>query len=146
MKASRKVLSAAVGLPVAAVAVLGMAPTAHAEARVTCPDSERDCAVFYYNSNNSGSHTAFTRDGVANLAGYAFLSSGTGQGQGVKNNAASFWNASIDSVATVFFNSNYGGACDTFAPLSETGRLARTYNNNASFDFDRGGSNCYKWD
>lgn len=146
MKASRKALSAALAIPAAAVAVLGMAPMAHAESRENCPDWEKDCAVFYFNSNNQGSHTAFTRDGVANLAGYTFLSSGAGKGQPVKNNAASFWNASVDSIATVFFNSNYGGACDTFAPLADADRLARTYNENASFDFDRRGTNCYKWD
>ncbi|WP_328750787.1 peptidase inhibitor family I36 protein [Streptomyces sp. NBC_00285] len=93
----------------------------------------------------SGSHTAFTTDGVSNLAGYTFLSSGTGKGQAVKNNAASFWNASPDSIATVFYLSNFGGACDTFAPMASTDKLARTYNENASFDFDRNGSNCYKW-
>lgn len=146
MKASRKALSMAVAIPAAAAAVLGMAPMAHAEARATCPDWEKDCAVFYYNSNKEGSRTAFTHDGVANLAGYTFLSSGAGKGLAVKNNAASFWNASVDSIATVFYRSNYDGACDTFAPLADTNRLAKTYNENASFDFDRRGDNCYKWD
>ncbi|MFE3851354.1 hypothetical protein ACFXPN_09450 [Streptomyces griseorubiginosus] len=145
MKSKRKVLSLAMAVPAAAVAVLGVAPMAHAEARESCPTWANDCAVFYYNSGLSGSHTAFTDDGVSNLAGYNFLSSGSGKGQTVKNNAASFWNASVDHIATVFFNSNYGGACDTFAPLADTNKLAKTYNENASFDFNRNGTNCYKW-
>jgi hypothetical protein len=146
MRASRKALSLAMAVPAAALVVLGMAPVAHADAATTCPDHEDDCASFYYNSNQGGSWTVFRGDGVANLAGYTFLASGTGKGQPVKNNAASFWNMSVNSIATVFFNSNYSGACDTFAPLADTDRLARTYNENASFDFDRNGSNCYKWD
>ncbi|MDF3144977.1 MULTISPECIES: hypothetical protein [unclassified Streptomyces] len=146
MKASRKARSAAIAIPAAAVAVLGMAPMAHAEARPTCPDWEKDCAVFYYNSDKQGSRTAFTHDGVSNLTGYTFLSSGNGKGLPVKNGAASFWNASVGSIATVFIRSNYGGACDTFAPLADTKKLAKTYNENASFDFDRNGDNYYKWD
>ena len=145
MKSTRKALSLAMAVPAAAVAVLGMAPMAHAEARETCPTWANDCALFYFNSGMSGSRTAFTDDGVSNLAGYTFLSSGAGKGQALKNNAASFWNASPDHIATVFFKSNYGGACDTFAPMASTDRLAKTYNENASFDFSRNGTNCYKW-
>jgi hypothetical protein len=123
-----------------------MAPLAHADARETCSDHEEDCGVFYYNSNVSGSATAFNGSSVPNLAGYTFLRAGAGQGQPVKNNAASFKNLSINHIATVFYNSNYSGACDTFAPLTYTNKLARTYNENASMGFNRSGSNCYKWD
>jgi hypothetical protein len=145
MKSKRRALSLATAVTAAAAAVLGVAPIAHAEARESCPTWANDCAVFYYNSGFSGSRTAFTNDGVPNLAGYTYLSSGSGKGQTVKNNAASFWNASVDHIATVFFNSNYSGACDTFAPLADADKLARTYNENASFDFNRNGTNCYKW-
>ncbi|MFF4783947.1 MULTISPECIES: peptidase inhibitor family I36 protein [Streptomyces] len=145
MKSKRRALSLATAVTAAAAAVLGVAPMAHAEARESCPTWANDCAVFYYNSGFSGSRTAFTNDGVPNLAGYIYLSSGSGKGQTVKNNAASFWNASVDHIATVFFNSNYSGACDTFAPLADADKLARTYNENASFDFNRNGTNCYKW-
>ncbi|MFD6997340.1 hypothetical protein ACFWA5_13900 [Streptomyces mirabilis] len=63
----------------------------------------------------------------------------------MKNNAASFYNESITSTATVFYSSGYSGACDTFAALSSTNKLHNTYNENASMGFNRTGVNCYKW-
>ena len=145
MKASRKLCSIAVAIPAAAVAVLGTAPAAHADAGPYCLNEVRNCGVFFYNSGMSGSFTAFRGSSVSNLAGYTFQTPGAGKGQAVKNNAASFNNLSIDSIATVFFSSGYAGACDTFAPLTGTDRLRNTYNENASMAFARGGVNCYKW-
>jgi len=145
MKASRKLRALAVAIPTAAAAVLGVAPLAHADAGPYCLDSESNCGVFFYNSDLKGSFTAFRGSSVSDLAGYTFLTSGSGKGQAVKNNAASFHNQSIDKIATVFFHSGYSGACDTFAPLTSGDRLHNTYNENASMGFGRSGTNCYKW-
>ncbi|MCX5051291.1 MULTISPECIES: hypothetical protein [unclassified Streptomyces] len=145
MKVSRSFRALAVAIPATAAAVLGMAPLAHADAGPYCLDSQKNCGVFFYNSGLSGSFTAFRGTSVSNLAGYTFLTSGAGKGVAVKNNAASFSNQSIDNIATVFFNSGYSGACDTFAPLTAADRLHNTYNENASMGFARSGTNCYKW-
>ncbi|MFE9497333.1 hypothetical protein [Streptomyces collinus] len=145
MKASRKLCSLAAVIPAAVVAVLSTAPLAHADAGPYCLNEEKNCGIFFYNSGRTGSFTAFRGTDVPNLAGYTFLTSGAGKGRPVKNNAASFNNLSVDSIATVFYNSGYSGACDTFAPLTATDRLRNTYNENASLAFARGGTSCYKW-
>jgi hypothetical protein len=145
MQASRKTAALAVALPAALAAVLGTAPLAHADAGPYCLNEVKNCGIFFYNSGRTGSFTAFRGSSVSNLAGYTFLTSGTGKGQPVKNNAASFNNLSVDNIATVFYNSGYSGACDTFAPLTATDRLHNTYNENASLGFARGGTDCYKW-
>ena len=86
--------------------------------------------VFYYNSNTAGSLSDFTT-ARSDLAGYAFLSTGNGQGTAVKNNSASARNLKSSS-ARVYYNSNYGGPYDTVA--GETSKnLVNTYNDNASF-------------
>ncbi|WP_326773947.1 peptidase inhibitor family I36 protein [Streptomyces sp. NBC_01445] len=144
MRISQKIVSLAVSVPAVAVAVLGMAPQAQADAGQSCLDSESNCGVFYYNSGREGSFTAFRGSSVSNLSGYTFLTSGAGKGVAVKNNAASFYNAS-DQIATVFYSSGYGGACDTFAKFAATDRLHYTYNENASLGFGKSGVNCYKF-
>ncbi|MCX4957863.1 peptidase inhibitor family I36 protein [Streptomyces virginiae] len=66
-----------------------------------------------------------------------------GYGQPVKNNAASFYNGSMQK-ATVFYNSGFAGACDAVASLTNVYKLNKTYNQNASLGFgSRTGSNCY---
>ncbi|GHB85338.1 MULTISPECIES: peptidase inhibitor family I36 protein [Streptomyces] len=87
----------------------------------------------YYNSNQEGSFAAFTRN-VADLDPWIFGHIGTpnsaGQGQGVKNNAASAANPG-SNCWRVYFNSNYAGASDY---IGDSGyrQLVSTYNENAS--------------
>ncbi|MEV6118121.1 peptidase inhibitor family I36 protein [Streptomyces sp. NPDC052109] len=85
----------------------------------------------YYNSGLSGSHADFnvpTKD----EAGYVFSSSGAGQGQPVKNNAASATNLDPDCTAIIFYNSGWSGPADYIDAHSSVSRLNKTYNNNAS--------------
>ncbi|MER7046939.1 peptidase inhibitor family I36 protein [Streptomyces jumonjinensis] len=103
--------------------------TATAAEAVACPSSE---FCLYYNSGLGGSHFVAPGD-VPDLAGYRFTSSGAGQGQAVKNNAASAHNKTHCN-ATVYFNSNYGGPSDTFGYMN-SGNLVNTYNENASVRF-----------
>lgn len=97
------------------------------------PTSAKDCPAdafcFFYNSGEAGSHVTLHAS-VSDLAGYTFTTPGAGQGQRVKNNAASVVN-NIDCTATVYFNSNYHGRKDVFRYL-QFGRLVNTYNQNAS--------------
>lgn len=78
---------------------------------------------FYYNVNNFGSPA------------YLFLSSGNGQGQFVKNNAAAAWNTHTYRAGRVFYNSYYNCnyTCDTIAAgyLQDLSPLMK--NNNASW-------------
>ncbi|GGS87751.1 hypothetical protein [Streptomyces chromofuscus] len=135
-------------------AFLALLPTnASAATYTNCPSGSR-CLQLYYNSAWSGSHTAFTSS-VSDFAGYTFLSSGNGQGQTVKNNAAS---ASLltypanDVNAAIFFYSGYGGACDFLygygdGSYNDVKQLGPTYNENASFYFTGSGptTNCAVW-
>ena len=144
MKIARKLIPLAFVLPIAAGSMLGTASTAQAYTGKGCDLTTEWCGVFFYNSNFEGSRTAFMKDSVPNLAGYTFLDYGTGQGQAVKNNAASFINGG-EANMTVFYNSNYSGPCDSFKPLSAAPRLRNTYNENASLRFGYTSTGCYTW-
>ncbi|WP_199443144.1 peptidase inhibitor family I36 protein [Umezawaea beigongshangensis] len=91
----------------------------------------------YYLDDFGGSLSDFTTSisnyGASQPSCYDFKSAGTGQGLCVKNDARSAWNRSSRSVR-VYFNSNYGGTYDTFAP-GTSGNLTNTYDNNASHKF-----------
>ncbi|MFF3648602.1 peptidase inhibitor family I36 protein [Streptomyces sp. NPDC002181] len=84
---------------------------------------------FYYNSNQAGARF-MTDSNIPNLAGETFSTIATGEGQPVKNNAASAQNAS-SYCYRVYYNSNYSGPSDTVAAYSSR-NLANTYNDNAS--------------
>lgn len=112
------------------------------DTQTSCDSS---CVVFYFNSSYGGSRTTVNGsanyDGISNLAPYTFLSSGSGQGQALKNNAASAKarNPCLGCNATIYFNSGYGGACDqfeaTYSEYQSASQLTATYNNNASVLF-----------
>lgn len=92
--------------------------------------SNDDEFIFYYNSGLAGSLSDFSA-AKADLAGFTFVSSGSGQGQFLKKNAASVDNRrAVD--ARVYFNSNYAGAYD-HVNADSSRNLVNTYNNNASF-------------
>ncbi|WP_263105537.1 peptidase inhibitor family I36 protein [Kitasatospora sp. DSM 101779] len=111
----------------------------------TNTDCDAQCIVLYFNTGYAGSHTVIHSDtpdsgeGIYNLEGYTFLSSGNGKGQGLKNNAASakarIWG--INSSVTVYYNSGYSGPCDKFAKVEGPAayQLKNTYNENASVFF-----------
>ncbi|WP_078491856.1 hypothetical protein [Streptomyces yerevanensis] len=114
------------------------------------------CFRFYYNSNFDGSAANFVGyGGVSNLAGYTFATSGAGKGLSVKNNAASafFIARTVSESATVYYSSNYGGACDWLwaqgNKQAQANQLERTYNENASLRIVDGemaqGWNCYQF-
>ncbi|MFJ1706898.1 peptidase inhibitor family I36 protein [Kitasatospora sp. NPDC088346] len=124
MKRTLKLAAAALG---AALLVPAFATAAHADAS----DCEKWSFCFFYNSNQQGSHDTLG-DSVPNLAGYIFTSPGNGQGQPVKNNAASVVNNGCP--AHVYFNSNFSGPND-FIPMFESANLENTYNENASLSF-----------
>lgn len=86
--------------------------------------------VFFYNSSLGGSFVDIAKK-KANLSCCTFITAGNGQGQSVKNNAASVknWNT---QKARIFYNSDYAGIYDTIDPLTAA-TLVNTYNNNASF-------------
>lgn len=137
----RKRLAAAISVPLTAAAVMAMAaPQAMASSGSSCGSG--NCLRLFYSSNRSGSSTYFWGSNVSDLAPYTFLTSGSGQGQGVKNNAASALNDSPYS-STIFYNSNYGGSCDTLTSYAIADQLHYTYNNDASFKLNYGSSNCY---
>ncbi|MGI5050575.1 peptidase inhibitor family I36 protein [Streptomyces sp. JAC18] len=145
MAFSRARVIAALSVPVTAATLLVAAPSASAAAGASCDASAgTGCLRLYYNSNRQGSSTYFYGSNVSNFASYTFLMSGAGKGVTVKNNAASAIN-DANSSTTIFYNSNYGGACDTLTFYAIADQLRNTYNNNASFKFDTSGSSCYKF-
>lgn len=111
--------------------------SASQESAVNCDKAIWDsCLTLYYNSSQKGSHTAFFgSDG--NFSDNKFLSSGAGQGQVVKNNAASanVWGIPpyYPEFAVIYYNSNYAGSCDAISVNWYTDRLHNTYNENASW-------------
>ena len=87
----------------------------------------------YYNSGNQGS----LRDFGGSISTYGegsgchkFISAGAGQGQCVKNNAASAWNRE-GAYVTVFYKSGYAGAIDNFSAGTKADLRAALKNENA---------------
>ncbi|MET8584826.1 hypothetical protein ABZX39_28710 [Streptomyces collinus] len=141
----RNIAAAAVALPVVVGSLFAATAPASAYASDNCLDSTL-CVVFDYNSNLEGASAHFERDNVSNLAGYTFdeYSGDAGYGQSVKNNAASLDNVSPNSYVTIYFNSGYGGSCDSVPPSDLVFRLHNTYNNDASFKFTHD-TRCYQF-
>jgi len=93
---------------------------------------------YYYNSNQAGSVSDFSTSlgdyGTSQPSCYEFRGPGAGYGLCLKNQAASVWNRSSQTVR-VFYNSNYAGAYQDFAP-GASGNLSSTLkNNNAAHMF-----------
>lgn len=115
--------------------IVSVASPAMAATRDGICDSGEFC--FYYNSNHAGSISDFTGSiddyGTTQPSCYEFKGAGNGQGLCVKNNAASVWNRTSKTVK-VYFNSNYGGASQSFAAGAKANLNATLKNNNASHD------------
>ncbi|MEW1909379.1 peptidase inhibitor family I36 protein [Kitasatospora sp. NPDC085895] len=125
MKRTLKLAAVALG---AAVLVPTLATSAQAAVR-DCPDGK---FCLFYNSNEQGSHMAMSSN-IRDLAGYTFTSPGNGQGQHVKNNAASAV-SNVCMTVRVYYNSNYSGPMDMFN-YRNAANLVNTYNENASVRF-----------
>jgi hypothetical protein len=123
-------------IPLAAAALATTAVTGVAGADTTAArDGRCDNLEFclYYNSDHKGS-VSDHEDAVADFANYVFKGPGAGQGQGVKNNAASACNNMGRYVARVYYNSNHKGVYDDVQPRS-CRNLKKTYNQNASWEW-----------
>ena len=129
------------GLAVAGVALalttslLSAASPASAAGRDGTCDSGEFC--YYYNSGEAGSVSDFTDSvddyGTTQPTCYDFKGAGAGKGVCVKNNAASVWNRTSKTVR-VYFNSNFAGASQDFAPGAKGNLNATLKNNNASHE------------
>jgi hypothetical protein len=127
------------GLAVAGIAlamttsILSASSPASAAGRDGTCDSGEFC--YYYNSNEAGSVSDFTESvddyGTTQPTCYDFKGAGAGKGLCVKNNAASVWNRTSKTV-TVYFNSDFGGATQSFAAGAKGNLNATLKNNNAS--------------
>ncbi|QKW17348.1 peptidase inhibitor family I36 protein [Verrucosispora sp. NA02020] len=92
---------------------------------------------FYWGLGKTGSLSDFTGSlanyGATQPSCYDFKSPGLGQGQCLKNNAASAWNRSGRTVR-VYYNSNYAGSYDDVA-AGALRNLSNTLLDNASHKF-----------
>lgn len=121
----------------AALAVTAFSGVAGADTVGTMAARDGKCDnlefCLYYNSTLGGSVSDFDQR-VSDFAPYVFKGPGAGQGQTVKNNAASACNNTGRYTARVYYNSNYRGVYDDVSPRS-CRNLTRTYNENASFQW-----------
>ena len=133
------ILRRVTGILAVAVSVLvgiAVAPgAASAAGRDGTCDSGEFC--YYYNSGEAGSVSDFTDSvddyGTTQPTCYDFKGAGAGKGVCVKNNAASVWNRTSKTVR-VYFNSNFAGASQDFAPGAKGNLNATLKNNNASHE------------
>jgi peptidoglycan hydrolase-like amidase len=98
-------------------------------------DSGEFC--YYFNSYQAGSVSDFTDSiddyGTTHPSCYEFKGAGNGKGLCVKNNAASVWNRTSKTVR-VYYNSNFAGPHQDFAPGVKANLNATLKNNNASHE------------
>ena len=130
--------STGVSVLVLAVGVFAVpASDAGAAERDGACDSGEVC--FYYNSNGEGSVSDFSSS-VPNYGGsqpncYEFKGDGNGRGECVKNNVASVWNRTGQSV-TIYYNSNYSGPSQTIPDGEPVNLRPDLKNENASHKID----------
>ncbi|MGW3771955.1 peptidase inhibitor family I36 protein [Actinomadura verrucosospora] len=120
---------AAVGVLAGALTV-GVTGTAQAAAQNGVCEPGEVC--FFWGSNLWGSLSDFSAP-VGDFAPYRFISPAPGQGQGVKNNAASVWNRTGLNVH-VCYSEWYNGSSD-WVGYQSWRNLNYTLNDNASFRF-----------
>ncbi|GIE87311.1 peptidase inhibitor family I36 protein [Actinoplanes regularis] len=132
----RKSLAVAGAALAVATSALSFAAPASAAARDGVCDSGEFC--LYYNSDNEGSISDFTGSiddyGAEQPSCYDFKGAGSGKGLCVKNEAASVWNRS-DETVRVYFNSNFAGSYQDFAAGAKGNLNSTLKNNNASHQF-----------
>ncbi|WP_026911923.1 peptidoglycan DD-metalloendopeptidase family protein [Patulibacter minatonensis] len=111
-------------------------PSAQAATRDGVCDPGEFC--YFFNSGQQGSVSDFAGSldvyGTTQPGCYEYRGPGAGKGQCVKNQAASVWNRSAGPV-TVYFNSGYQGASQTFAAGAKGNLKPGLKNENASHRF-----------
>lgn len=131
----------AAALSVAAIAISGSVVgtgSASASALIQCaPGFDKVCLYFYMGMD--GAYFDQHHNSIPNYYGYTFdgyydYSMHTGDGQGVKNNAASVQNQS-NSGFTIFYDNNYTGVSQYFGPVSWGNLNDSVRNDNASGRF-----------
>ncbi|MEU9084701.1 peptidase inhibitor family I36 protein [Streptomyces sp. NPDC048357] len=142
---------AATAAALSAFAGVGLALAAPASASSmlgsNCSDlrSYGQCLQLFYNSGFGGSYSYY--EGTTSVPVMAssdkFLTGGAGQGQEIKNNAASAKNHTSQGFwVSIYYNSWYDGPCDAIAPNKSASKLVNTYNENASA-YTGKGDGCY---
>ncbi|MGH3663519.1 MAG: M23 family metallopeptidase [Micromonosporaceae bacterium] len=128
----KKVVFAALAAALLSGTFIAASPAQAATARNgVCEDGE---VCLYYNSNHEGSLVDFNgsiQDYGTGAGCVTFVSSGNGQGQCVKNNAAAAWNRKSVPV-TIFYKSDWSGAIDSFIAGAKANLSASLKNENAS--------------
>jgi hypothetical protein len=130
-------LGVAAALVSSGLALAGPAdPASAATARNGVCESGEFC--LYWDYNKSGSVSDFqgsvSNYGASQPTCYEFRGPGAGQGECVKNNAASVWNRSSHAVR-VYYNSGYAGTSQTFASGQAANLNSALVFNNASHRF-----------
>ncbi|MFI6325045.1 SpoIID/LytB domain-containing protein [Nonomuraea sp. NPDC050556] len=127
---------------IVAAMALGVAVLATTATPASAAARDGNCETgefcYYFNSNNQGSVSDFTAS-VADYATsqptcYDFKGPGEGQGKCIKNEAASVWNRSSQTVR-VFYNSGHTGTYQDFAPGAKANLNPTLKNQNASHQF-----------
>lgn len=138
MNMARRVgaIAATIALGGSAAVALATPASAGGYAYAKCDKSYMPyCITLWYNSNRQGSSSVLDYD--QEFENDKFINPGAGQGQGMKNNAASAlsWSAGYGPVyPTIYYNSHGKGPCDIVMPGAVVNRLHYTYNENASYD------------
>lgn len=134
MRYAKNCIRIVVAIVVAALFLAG-SPALAAPRDGQCLDGE---FCYFYNSDQAGSISDFTESvgnyGTAQPTCYEFKGSGNGAGDCIKNNAASVWNRSPESVR-VYLNSDFAGNHQDFPPGAKGNLDAALKNNNASHKF-----------
>lgn len=115
------------------------APSASAADRDGVCDEGEFC--LYYNSDHGGSVSDFAESvsdyGASQPTCYEFKGDGAGKGDCVKNDAASAWNRT-DETVRLYFNSGYSGASQDFGSGDKVNLNSTLKNENAGHKIDPG--------
>ncbi|GAA1371772.1 hypothetical protein [Streptomyces beijiangensis] len=150
LKKTLAVTATAIGL---GMSIITPAHASTGEENQESPDAcmkSQSASVFkyaiYFNSNYGGAYRnvgypvydfADERVGGSPQAGtqpLLFCHGGSGNNQGIKNNAASVRNKHSTYYAVTYYNSGYKGSSDWATPNSSR-NLSQAYNQNASFNW-----------
>ncbi|GIH16812.1 peptidase inhibitor family I36 protein [Rugosimonospora africana] len=140
----RRIVTAVAVTLAFAAPVFVIASPANAAGRDGVCDSGEFC--YYYNSDEAGAVSDFTTSvsdyGTTEPSCYDFRGSGNGAGTCIKNNAASVWNRSSQTVR-VYYNTGYAGSYQDFAAGAKGNLNSTLKNNNASHELIAAGAEYY---
>jgi surface antigen len=133
VKLFRKTVALALGT--VAAGAFAVATSTPAAAQATCPSGDfcyyYDSSAYGYGSMAAVPATVYDLGNNGSGVCYKFTTTGAGQGQCVKNNAAAVANAT-GHTETVFYNSDYGGNSQTVLNGWTVNLNGWVKNNNAS--------------